>query len=157
VLRFVLALALSWPASAVAQAIDPLLAVHDADPLRLAQAVDRLGDDGVLDRLAEAHPHAVRRLAVSGCRFLYAPERALPVLASLAAGRDPDLAPAAMRTILAIARGLDRAGLDAREHDGDELPRTREILTALAEDDTARPDLRRAAETALALLAPLGD
>lgn len=156
-IRLVLALALCWPASALAQAIDPLLAVHDADPLRLAQVVDRLGDDGVLERLGGAHPLAVRRLAVSGCRFLHAPERALPALAELAAGRDPDLAPAAMRAILAIVLELDRADLDAREHDGDELPRTRETLTALAEDDTARPDLRRAAETALAQLAPLGD
>lgn len=154
--RLALLLLLSFSAPAAAQ-VDPLLAVHDADPLALAQAVDRLGDDAVMARLGPEHPMALRRVAVSGCRFLHAPERALPTLAELAVGRDPELAPAAMRTVLAIARALTRADLDAREHDGDELVRARATLTSLAADATARPDLRRAAETALAQLAPLGD
>lgn len=148
---------LALPTIVAAQDVDPLLAVHDADPLTVEQVVRRLGDDAVMARLGSEHPLALRRMAVDACRSLRAPERALPVLAELAAGRDPDLSPAAMRAILHIARALGRADLDAREHDGDELPRTRTTLGALAVDASARLDLRRAAETALALLAPLGD
>lgn len=153
------AMVLATASPAMAQSLDPLLEIHDADPLRLANAVERLGDVAIVARFDAPYPLAVRMLAVQAARFLHAPELALPPLAELAAGTDPDLAPAAMRSLLAIARSLDRASLDAREHDPafghDELARTRATLTALAADETARLDLRRAAEAIVAMLAAL--
>lgn len=140
------------PRSVAAQEPEALLAVHSADPLELARVVDRIGDDAVLQRLGAETPLPVRLAAVRASAWLHAPELALPALAELASGRDPDLAPAAARAVLRIAEALDRAALDAREHDGDEIERALPILSALAADGTARADLRRAAAVAVGYL-----
>lgn len=145
----------SGEADAHAQAPDPLLAVHSADPLELARVVDRIGDDAVLDRLPSETPLAVRLLAVRASPWLHAPELALAPLTALAAGRDPDLAPAAALAILRIAERLDRAELDAREAGGDEIEAALAPLGALAADVTARADLRRGAAVAGSYLEPL--
>ncbi len=150
----VLGTALVAPAAG-AQSIDPLLQVHDGDPLLLAAVVERLGDGAILDRLGEAHPLAVRSLAVRATPFLHAPEQALGLLAELAGSRDPDLSPAAMRALLTITRALTRAALDAREDDGESIAAARTALTTLAADPHARLDLRRGAEAALAMLSVL--
>lgn len=154
-LSLVFLFSLAFTSVASAQHLDPFLEVHDADPLSLAALVERLGDAAVVERFDAPRPLAVRLLAVHASRFLHAPELALPALATLAASRDPDLAPAAMQSLLAIARDLDRAALDAREHDGDELSVARATLATLAADEAARLDLRRAAEAVSAMLAAI--
>jgi hypothetical protein len=133
--------------------VDPLLRVHDGDPLLLASVVERLGDAAILDRLTDAHPLAVRTLAARATPFLHAPEQALGPLAELSASRDPDLAPTAMRALLTIARSMTRASLDAHEDDGASIEAARTALTPLVADEHARPDLRRGAEAVLAMLA----
>lgn len=154
-LRLAFAAILVTAAPAAAQSVDPLLAVHDGDPLLLASAVERLGDQAILDRLTDAHPLAVRVLAARATPFLHAPELALGPLAELAASRDPDVAPAAMRALLSIARAITRASLDAHEDDGASIGAARAALTQLAADEAARTDLRRGARAALAMLATL--
>jgi len=140
---------------ALAQSVDPLLQVHDGDPLLLASVVERLGDAAILDRLSDTHPLAVRSLAVRATPFLHTPEQALAPLAALSASRDPDLAPTAMRALLTITRSITRASLDAHEDDGTSIEAARTALTQLATDEHARVDLRRAADAALAMLAAL--
>ena len=135
--------------------VDPLLQVHDGDPLLLASAVERLGDAAILDRLSEAHPLAVRSLAARATPFLHAPELALGRLAELAGSRDPDLAPTAMRALLTITRSITRASLDSHEDDGVSIEAARTALTTLAVDEGARLDLRRGAAAVLAMLAAL--
>jgi hypothetical protein len=134
---------------------DPLLAVHDTDPLELARVVDRIGDRAVLARLAPETPIAVRALAIVAAPRLHAPEDALASLATIAAGRDPDLAPRAAASLLAIARELDERALDARERDRAELAPARVELATLMADETVRPDVQRAAHLADAALADL--
>ena len=145
---------------ATAQAVDPLVAIGSSDPVALARIVERLGDDAVLARLAAddgADVSADARLAaVRASVALRAPERALEPLAAIALGRDPDLAPAAARSILVIARALDPRDLDAREVMRAELAPALAAIAQLAADETARPDLRRAAAIAAELLGHLG-
>src|SRR4051812_46045753 len=74
---------------------DPLMWLPSTDPLDLAIAVDRLGDEGVLTRLAEGTPLTVRAMAVLAAPQMDAPETSLSALAEIARGRDPDLAPRA--------------------------------------------------------------
>lgn len=137
-------------------AVDPLLAAHDTDPLELAHVVDRVGDDAILARLAPETPIAVRALAVAAAPRLHVPEAALASLAEIAAGRDPDLAPRAASALLTIARALDERSLDARESDRASLVPVRVRLAQLVADETARADVRRAAGLADAALADLG-
>lgn len=135
--------------------LDPFLATHDTDPLELARVDDRIGDAAVLARLAPETPIAVRALAVVATPGMHAPEDALALLAEIAGGRDPDLAPRAAQAMLTIARGLDERSLDARERDRAELAPARTALARIAADETARPDIRRAAQLADAALADL--
>lgn len=149
---------------ATAQAADPLVAIGSSDPVALARVVERLGDDAVLARLAAevAEDEATdvsadaRLAAVRASVALRAPERALEPLAAIAAGRDPDLAPAAAHSLLVIARALDPRDLDAREVMRAELAPALTAIAQLAADETARPDLRRAAAIAAELLGHLG-
>ena len=137
---------------------DPLAQVVSSDPLELARVVDRLGDEAVLARLgamgldtATLDP-AVVIAALRASPWLHAPEDALPRLAEIAAGHDPDLAPAAALAIVRIAERLTRADLDAREGSDDPIRAVLPALAAIGEDTTARPDLRRALLRARELL-----
>jgi hypothetical protein len=137
--------------------VDPLLATGSSDPLELARVVDRIGDAALLERLGgEGTPTDVRLAAIRASVALRAPERALEPLATIARSRDPDLAPAAAMAFLAIARDLDPRALDAREVLRGELVPARTALEALADDESARADLRRAALLALDALTALG-
>lgn len=148
-------------AHAQPRATDPLALVVSGDPLELARMVDRLGDDAVRARLGEAGADtagldpAIVLAAVRASPWLHAPEEALPRLVEIAAGRDPDLAPAAMLAIVRIAEALDRPTLDAREASDEAITASLAPLAALADDATARADLRRAASRAAALLGAL--
>lgn len=148
---------------ATAQDVDPLVAIGSSDPVALARIVERLGDDAVLARLAAEDAEDAdgvsadaRLAAIRASVALRAPERALDPLAAIAAGRDPDLAPAAAYSILVIARALDPRDLDAREVMRAELAPALAAIARLAADETARPDLRRAAAIAAELLGHLG-
>jgi hypothetical protein len=142
--------------------LDPLAMVQSSDPLELARVVDRLGDDAVLARLGpvggEGAPDLpVVMAAVRASPWLHAPEAALPRLAELAAGRDPDLAPAAMLAVLRIAERLSRAELDRREASDEPLRAVLPVLATLADDAAARHDLRRAAGRARELLRAIAE
>ena len=138
--------------SQASDASEALLAVHTADPLDYALVVDRVGDQAVLALLqpAEGTPVdvAARLVAVRASAWLHAPEAALPVLAQLAQGTDPDLAPTAMHAALRIAERLTRQDLDMREADEGPLREALPLLEQLASDESARADLRAAAERA---------
>lgn len=138
-------LLLLTPVAAHAQD-DAFAAVEDADPVELARLVDRLGDEAVLERLADDEASFVVKLAaVRAARYLVGPEHALAPLAELLAGRDPRLAPAAGMTLLAIGDRLSMPGLDRREVLPERLAPALERLDAVAADETARADLRAVA------------
>jgi len=149
--------ACAWAASSTRaqEGPDALVAARSADPLTLAPIVARLGDSAVLARLAEGQPTEVQLAAIHASRTLLAPEAALGLLATHAAGRDPDLAPAAARAALDISRALDARDLDAREVAPAALDEARATLASLGADETARPDLRRAALLSVDALAGL--
>lgn len=134
---------------------DPLVAAG-GDPSELARAVERAGDEAVIERLSDGTPTSTRLAAIHAAPRMQGPERALERLAQIAAGRDPDLAPAAARALLEIATALDPRDLDAREVMRDELAPARSAVRASAEDESARGDVRRAAAIADAALAELG-
>lgn len=129
-----------------------LTAADQRDPLALARAVDRVGEDAVLASLA-GESVAEQLAATRGAPFLPAPDLSLPRLVELAAGRDPHVAPAAAQRVVAIARGLRVDDLSAEGRES--LPAVREALAGLAADGTAREDVRRAAAIAGLELASL--
>ncbi|HEY8427653.1 MAG TPA: hypothetical protein VIL20_04735 [Sandaracinaceae bacterium] len=135
---------------------DPFVAVEDADPMELARAVDRTGDDAVLARLREDRLREVRLAAIEAAPWMRAPELALEPLLTLARGRDPRLAPAAAQAALAIANGLSADELARREAELDALTSARRLASSLAGDESARADLRAAAATVAARLDQLG-
>lgn len=144
--------------------LDALVAVRSRDPLGFALAVQRGGEVHVYDALSpagadpdedeEAAPTARQLLAVvDAAPFVRAPERTLDHLATLAAGRDPDIAPAAMMSAATIARALTFHALQRREVDPESLTPARDRFAELAADESARGDLRGlAAATAESLL-----
>jgi hypothetical protein len=137
-------------------AADALLAVHDADPLELARVAARVGDDAVLALLAPEHGVAVRLAAVRTARWLREPERALAAIAELAGGRDSELAPAAARAALRIARALDAEALARREVPPTALSAALAVLLRVAKLPHVREDLQRMAGAAAAQLSAAG-
>jgi hypothetical protein len=135
--------------SAAGQSPDPFVAVADANPLALGRVVDRLGDGEVVSRLDLDEPPMVQLAAARAARFMREPELALAPLAVLAAGRDPHVAPVAARAVHAIAVMLDASALVARERSAADLAPALDVLTTLANDETARPDIRRLAALAV--------
>jgi hypothetical protein len=119
-----------------------LLAIVDADPLEIDRVVQRFGDGAVLKLLAPATPLVTRLAAVRATPWLRAPERALGALSELAAGRDPELAPAAARAALEIARQLDAAALARRECSPVELLDVLARLQAIGARDAVAPHIR---------------
>jgi hypothetical protein len=128
-------------APASTEASSWLRAAVNADELDLAALVARIGDDVVLTSLSEGDS-VLRLSAIRSAPYLVSKELALQPLAVLAQGRDPDLAPAAVRRALAIAGALalDRAA--NRELDLDTLQAAQRLLLALANAKSARADVR---------------
>lgn len=124
--------------------------------MELARAVDRLGDDAILERLGDDRSRSVRIAAIRATPYLAYPERALERLAALAAGRDPDLAPAAAIAALEIAEHLTPDDLMRREVEPASLRDARRALRRLADDHTARADIRAVAARAAAQLEAIG-
>ena len=136
---------------------DPLADL--GDPLELERHADRVGDDAILAHLAPDAdaPFALRMGAIRAAPWLDAPERALEPLAALAAGDDPDLAPAAAFASQRIAVGLQVDDLVAREVDPSYPVGLASAWRVVADDESARPDIRRlAAATASTLASFLG-
>jgi len=93
-------------ATAAAEASAFLSAALQADDLTRATLAQRLGDAPIVAALAQ-HEDGIARLAAVRCSpHLREPERALSSLAEMAAGRDPELAPAAARRARTIAQQL---------------------------------------------------
>jgi hypothetical protein len=124
---------------------DPFVAVADADPLELGRVVRSVPDAALLARLSNDRATEIRLAAVRATPWLRAPEAALAPLAELARGRDPDLAPAAALAAVTIARALEAQTLAAREVRAQDLAPALAGLDALAEDESARDDVARAA------------
>jgi hypothetical protein len=133
-----------------------LLAVADADPLELARVVQRYGDAAVLALLASDQQPSARLSAVRASPWLSEPERALPLLASLFALRDSDLAPAAARAALEISKALDYDTLARREVLPSELSAVLVELRRAAQQSWVRVDLRLMAGVAATQLEAAG-
>jgi hypothetical protein len=135
-----------------ASAATALVRALDADELELSALVARLGDDAILDALAQERDSALRLAAVRACPYLDSPELALEPLVNLAAGRDPDLAPAAARRVRAIAQALALEDGAARELSARAFHGVEQQLTQLAAAAALRPDIRLCVGEAALLL-----
>ncbi len=155
-LGFVAISALATALTAHAADVDTWPVWADAEPLQLAAAVDRVGDDAVLSRLAAAGSVATRLAAVRGSEFLQSPELALPLLAELAGSRDSELAEPAARRAFLIAQRLQREGLSRREILRGDLQPARAALLRVAAQSRPRADIRLWLEQAAQLLAASG-
>jgi hypothetical protein len=133
-----------------------LLAVDDADPLELARIVHRFGDASILVLLEAERPASVRLAAVRAAPWLAEPEQALPALSAMIATRESDLAPAAARATLHIARLLDADALSRHELLPAELRAVVTRLRTAAEQGWVREDLRLMAALAAAQLEAAG-
>jgi hypothetical protein len=122
------------------------------DPLEQARVTAGFGDDAVLSLLAPEQPVAVRLAAVRATPWLREPERALARLCELLAGRDSELAPAAARAALQIARSLDADTLARREVAPATLTDALAALQRAADLPQIRQDIQRMAAAAAAQL-----
>lgn len=133
---------------------DSFTAIADADPMRLARIVDRLGDKAVMARLGKNNPIELRLAAVRASRWMQAPERALAILARLVGSRDSELAPAAARAAWHIASELNADVLAEREVEPEILSPVLDLFDRAADNAFLRKDIRLlAAQTADALKA----
>ena len=156
-----IALLLTAPGHVVADPVQPvsaeaatqLRAAVNADELDVAALAARLGDDPVLTSLTEGDT-ALRLAALRTTPYLVNKELALLPLVSLARGRDPDLAPAAARRVLAIAQALALEETSVRELPRADLENLRRDLSSLA-NSSARRDVRVCAGSAAQLLSTL--
>lgn len=136
-------------------ALDPVVAVLDADPLELARVTRLLGDAEITKRLGTGQSTEVRLAAARAARFMRQPEVALMALSELAGERDGVLAQAAVRAVLIIVRELDVDVLSRREVDPQSLAPVRELLKDLASREHLRTDLRADMNAAFAMLTAL--
>lgn len=115
------------------------------DPLDLFRAARSAGD-AELQRLLEADDAdpRQRRLAVEAAPYAVAPIELLAPLSRLAAGRDPELAPAAARVSIVLAEQLGPSELARHEVLPAELAPVRATFRRLSRDRDAREDLRSA-------------
>ena len=127
-----------------------LSAVLHADELTRATLAQRLGDAAIVAALAQHEDGSARLAAVRCAPYLRHPERALAALAAIAAGRDPELAPAAARRARAIAQQLATQG--AVEEDREGLVAVQGVLRTLSESVQAAREVRLDAGQAAFLL-----
>jgi hypothetical protein len=135
-----------------APSADPFTAVERAAPLDLANLVDRLGDNAVIERLEPAVPVEIQLVAVRAAPWMKAPESVLPRLVTLVEGRDSELAPEAARAAAQIANVLDSYEIQTREIAVDELATVRERLALAGTNELLRADIRLYAVQAAASL-----
>jgi hypothetical protein len=113
----------------------------DADDLTLATISRQVGDDTLLSALHQGEDIVLRLAAVRGSPYLDDPDRALSVLAQIARGSDPDLAPAAALRLFLIVQSLMQRGA-GEEISLDSMSETRRELAALADDRSAIAQIR---------------
>lgn len=142
-------------ASSSARPAAAVLAACDGDPLRLARAVQALGDEAVLKLLADERV-AVKLSALWAAPALQQPEAALEPIAALITSRDSELAPAAAHAALTIARAISADTLAAHETAPAALTKARAALQAAAGLARVRADLRAMAAAAAAQLQAAG-
>jgi hypothetical protein len=135
---------------------DALRAAADADEVQLSRIAARVGDDGVLSALSATADVLAQLAAIRATPYLTDKEQALVPLATIAASRDPELAPLAAWKVLRVTQALVQEGLALREVAPSSLAPARAALIALAADDTARSDIRSCAGQAGHLLGTLG-
>jgi hypothetical protein len=135
---------------------DALRAAADADELALARIAARVGDDGVLAALSDASDPLAQVAAIRAAPYITDKEQALLPLATIAASRDPELAPLAAWRVVRVAQDLAREGLDLREVMPRSLAPARAVLLALVADGSARSDIRLFAGHAAQVLGSLG-
>lgn len=145
------AVLLAAPAVAASRGRTLLTTAIASDALARATLTQRLGDETVLEALAQ-HEDSLARLAAVRCApYLRDPTRALALLADLAAGRDPELAPAAARSLRTIAQAfaLPDGALPEPE---DDLAASARALQVLASSSSASREVRLQAGQAAFLL-----
>jgi len=131
---------------------DAFTHIADADPMKLARVVDRMGDSEVMARLGEGNPVEIRLAAIRASRWMQAPEKALAILARLVGSRDSALAPAAARAAWHIASGLNDQVLAEREVVPEVLSPVLVFFDRAADNASLRKDIRiLAAQTVDAL------
>jgi len=123
-------------------------------PERSATEARWRAEDAALAAITEGDV-ADRLRAIQRTSELEVAPLALPVLAPIAAGDDPILAPAAASAAWRIARALELDALIADELDLTPLRDARAGYLALANDASARPDLRQLAAFVADALAQL--
>lgn len=111
------------------------------DELDLARWVAQVGDRAAMTYLSAEHTSAERCLAVQASSSLRDPERALPILAVIAGGRDPDLAPRAAEVAVRIAQRLSVDDLSRREVLFSDLRAPISAFSKLQEQKDLRPDM----------------
>ena len=127
----------------------------NSDELDLAALVARVGDDAVVASLTEGDT-VLQLAAVRAAPFLQDAELALSPLVAIAQGRDPDVAPAAARSLLAIAQALLLEPHANPEPARGTCRALKQPLLQLANDADARADVRVAAGAAAHLLCTRG-
>jgi len=153
------ALALGAPTATMAASTQAsmLRAAADSDELALVALTARMGDDAVLQALADDRDALLRLAAVRASPYLHDAAIALQPLAAIAQGRDPDLAPAAARRALQIAQALTLRDPSAGELTRGAIEPASNTLRTLASADGAYRDLRLCAAEAAYLLDRLLD
>ncbi|MDH5492648.1 MAG: hypothetical protein OEY14_11915, partial [Myxococcales bacterium] len=136
------------PGEARSDVSDALIQVTDSDPMELARIARDHGDDAILGLLVGETERGIALAAIRATPSLEEPALALTALASHASGRDPDLAPAAVVAAHEIAIGLDASGPSRSELEPAALGPALVGLRSLADEATARADLRHLAALA---------
>lgn len=139
-----------------AGASSPLELGASLDALDLARAANRAGDGGIARALSadETDPRS-RRIALESAPYVHAPIRLVEPIGRLAAGRDADLAPAAMRVLIDVLERSTARDLARHEVMPSSLSGTRDLMRRLRRDTTAREDLRSAAARVDAMIGSL--
>lgn len=141
--------ALSEPQAPIA---DPFMMLERAAPLELANLVDRLGDNAVIERLQPTTSVEIQLVALRAAPWMKSPESVLSRLADLVEGRDSELAPEAARAAAQIAKLLDSYEIQTREIAAHELAGVRERLALAGNNELLRADIRLYAAQAAASL-----
>jgi len=130
---------------------------REIDPLAFAAKVRRRGDDPILEALADPRElgRAARKRAIRAAPHLHEPAAALPILAEIAASREPFDALAAMHAAFTIVRALPGDAVERFELDQAPLLATADAFARLAEDASAHPRIRAMATVTAAELRDL--
>ncbi|MCS6858292.1 MAG: hypothetical protein NZM37_11320 [Sandaracinaceae bacterium] len=123
---------------------------YPRDPLDLARVADRIGDGLIAEVLGKpGEPISLNEihhlfLALRLVPWMDAPEVVIPRLTELACSKDPDLAFAATKALITVARSVDARVLDDREIDLKVFEEGVERIQKGCRQGEARPDIAQA-------------